>query len=205
MQDGEGLVDGSQSVGAGMELGADLAQRKIDLWGQDEDDERRLEVHRPREQTQTDGDRDQRDGQRGEQLEDHRRQERNAQGRVGRPPVRVAQGPHPGGRPTLTPERDQRWQACQQVDDLRAQTLHRGQAPGGGLLRHPPDQRHEQRHQRQSGSNDQRRQQVVDRHDQQHHGGHDSGQEQLREVAREVRAQVLQPDTDQRQHARPLV
>ena len=164
-----------------MELGADPAQRPVRLGGQQQHDQRGLEVEATGGQPQPDEHGDQRDRQRRDQLEHRRRGERDLERRQGG--VAVARGDHPD---PVALQRgpvvgDERGKTADQVDEVAGQ---RGQQPPLAVRPVPggqADEHGEHRDQRQRHRRGQRSRPVDPRHGEQrrgrqHHGHHEGGQ-----------------------------
>ena len=79
-----------EPVGAGVVLGAEPAQRQVELRREHQDRQARLEPERAADEPHADGDRDERDAERGRQLQHGAGQEADAQRAHRRAPVAVA-------------------------------------------------------------------------------------------------------------------
>ena len=189
----EDLFGCLHAVGTGVVVGAERPQGQVGLRREHQHEERVFEGHVPTEQAQADGDRDERDRHRGEQFEDQRRQEGQAQrGHRGRP---VAIGDR-GDRPGLglgTTEDLERGQSRHDVEEVPGQLLERPHAGGGAVLRGGSDERHEERDQGKADRDQDGADPVRSRHHADDRDGHDDGQEQLGQVAREVAVECVDP------------
>jgi hypothetical protein len=181
-----------------VELRPHLSQRPVHLGCQHEHGQPGLQREPAADESQPDRDGDERHGQRREQLEHHPGQERDPQRPHRRPPVGIAERPHPRRRPSLAPEGTQRRQAREEVEDLGAEPRHRAQPPLRPALGHPPDEDHEDRDQREGADDDRGRDPVHPEDDEDRRGRHGGRQHQLRQVADEVRLQRVQPAGGQR-------
>ena len=87
LQHGEHLLGGGHTLGARVVVGAQPAQRQVRLGSEHEYEQRGAQVEVPGHQAQADRDGDERDRDRGDELQDQRGEERDAQrgerGRVG--------------------------------------------------------------------------------------------------------------------------
>ena len=90
-----------------MELRADPAQRPVRLGSEQQHGQRGAEVQRPGGQAETDADGDQRDREGRDQLQRHRRRERQPQRLDGGPPVAVGDRPDRRRPAPGPPVRDQ--------------------------------------------------------------------------------------------------
>ena len=185
-------------LGGRVEVHPHEAQRQVDLRGQHEHGQAGGQVHRPLDQAQADGDGDDRHGQRGQQLEDQRGQERDAQHAHRGRPVVLAHPPDGLGLGTGPVEHLQGGQALDHVEEVPREHAEGVPLPGDPGLRVAADEHHEHRDQRHGQGHDHGRQRVLgeDRHAPDER--HDHGQDQLGQVAREVRVQGGRTPRDQR-------
>ena len=198
----EGRADRGESVGGGVVLGADIAQRLVHLGGEDQHRERRGEVHLPVDEPHADRDGDQRHAQGREQLEHHRGEEGELQRAHGGGAVTVAEGLHHPLRAVLAAEGAQGGQALDEVQQLGPQGAHVRQQPLGAAHGHLPHQDHEQRHQRQRDQGDHGAERIEQPDRQQAQRGDRRREHQLGDVAHQIGAQLLQPRRRQRRHVR---
>jgi len=198
----EGARRGGDPVGRGVEVRADLAQRQVHLGREHEDRESGLQIQVTGDQPQPDADGHQSHRERGDQLEHHAGQERDAQRRHRRDAVRLAELADPRDRSPLPTESAQRREARDEVEHLRAEALHRGETPPRGVLREAPDQDHEDRDEWQ-GHRDRHRGDPVQA---EHHGENGRGdgrrEHELGQVADEVRLERVQAASDEGRQGR---
>ena len=181
-----GIGQGRGALGGCVELRSDAAQRPVGLRRQEQHGERDPEVDRPGGQPQSDGDRHQRDRQRGDELEHGGGGEGDLEGVDGRPAVAVgdrADGRHLGLGP---PVRDQRRQAPHHVEEVARQRLHRAPLGPGPVAGGEADEDCEDRHERQGQRHDEPRQGVEPGDRDEGEDGQDGSGHQRREVAGDV-------------------
>ncbi|OIQ77417.1 hypothetical protein GALL_408920 [mine drainage metagenome] len=187
-----------------MELRADLAQREVHLGCEHEDRDPGDQADVSVDQPQADPDGHEGDGQRGQQLEHHPREERDPEGAHRRTPVGVAELPHAGDRSALAAEGTQRREAGEEVEDLRTEPLHDAQPARGPTFRESPDEHHEQGDQRERPGDDQSRHPVLREHDDQRRRRHRHCEDELGQVADEVGLERVQPAGCERDDSRPV-
>ncbi len=182
----EDPVGGGEALDAGVVERADLADREVDLGGEDQDQQPGLQVEGAVDQPEADGDGDQCDREGGEQFQREGGDEGDPQGAQGGPAV-VGGDPGDGGGlgagPVEDLERGQSGDHVQEVVREPGEPLPLTVHPGLGGH---PDQHHEQRDQRQGAGDDRGRGDVGADDPQQHRGRDDHGERQLRQVAGEV-------------------
>ena len=91
------------------------------------------------------------------------------------------------------PEDRQRRQALDGVEEVPAEPVQQPPLRAGVVLGLPADQRHEHRDQRQGQRDDQRREPVGVQHDDEHGDRHEHREHQLRQVARDVVVERVEP------------
>ena len=91
------------------------------------------------------------------------------------------------------PEDLQRGQAGDDVEEVAGQSLQDPELAVHAFLRRGAHQGHEQRDQRDREGDDRRRDPVVPEDHHNHDDGHDHGEEQLRQVQREVAVERVDP------------
>ena len=128
--------------------------------------------------------------------------ERNATRRVrhGGGGVGPAELAHAPARTALAAQRLEGAQPGEQVEQLGAEALHDVELLGGVPLREQPDEPHEHRDERERGGDDQRGDEVEAEHDEQRRGRDRRGEQQLGQVAHEVRLEVVQAAGGQGDH-----
>ena len=146
-------------------------------------------------------DRDERHAQGRDQFQHQRRQERDPQCRHRRTPVRGTQTRDPLSGPIGPPERAQRGDTGDQIQQARLQGGHRRQCRRRPLRGGQTDQHHEDRDQRQRDQHDERRLQIVERDHDDGGRGEDGRQEQRGQIPGEVGTQPVQAAGD---HGRGL-
>ena len=169
-----------------MEVGADGAQRQVGLRGEDQHEEGGLEADVAVQQPQADRDRDERDGDAGQQLQHQRGQERQTEGRHRRPPVAVGHRADGLDLRLRSAEDLERRQAGHDVEEVSRQPLQRAQLTVGVAAGRRSDEHHEHRDQGECDRDDDRREPVLCGDHGQDGERHDHGQHELRQVAREV-------------------
>ncbi len=184
-QGGEPL-EGRGALRGGVELRAHAAQRPVRLRGEEQHDQGGAQVEVALGQARADHDRDQRDRERGDQLEHRRGGEGQPERRQRGPAVAVGdRADHRRLRPG-TAEGDQGGQPAHHVEEVARQRGHRAPLGLGTVAGRQAHQRPEDRQERQGGQHDHRGHQVLqgerDDGEQRQHGG----QHQRRDVAREV-------------------
>ena len=196
-----GVRERGRALGGRMELGAEPAQRPVGLGSQEQHGERHPEVDRARRESESDGHRDERDGQRGHQLEDGGRGEGDLEGVDGGPAVAVGDRPDGADLGLGATVRDQGRQAADHVEEVPRERLEGSPLHPGAVARGQSDEDREDRHQRQGERHDESRERVEpgdggQRDDRQHGGRHQGG-----EIARHV---GLDPGhATRRQHGEP--
>ena len=177
-----------------VEGGAESAQRPVELGGEDEHEQRFAKPDPRVEETQPHLDRDYRRPQRRERLEHERRDEGEAQHAHGHRAVPLARPGDRVGLVTGPPERAQRGEALERVEEARGQARERRPLPAGLVPRRLPDEPHEERDEREG--------------QQEHEGGErvrpqDGGEDEEGDEGREVRlGQVLGEVRVERVHPR---
>jgi hypothetical protein len=189
-----------------VELRADGAQREVCLGREQQDEHRGLVTEVAREQPQADFDSDECGGECGQQLEHERGHESHSQRRHRRAPVLLGDAVD-GLRLRLRPaEHLQRRQPLHDVEEVAAKPDEERPLPFGPRPGVHADECHEQRDQRQRHPDRDRGDQVGAGDTHQHGDRHEARQRQLRQVAREVRVQRVEPAGEQsRELARVLV
>ena len=192
-----------QPVRAGVVLRAQPAERQVQLGREDDHGQPGLEpeaaVHEPHARRH----RDERDPQRGGQLEHRPRQEADAQRLHRRRPVALADArattaacssARPKARSVGRPRTTSR-----KCVERRRSAYQRSRVRCLGVA---ADEPHEHRHERQREQHDQRRLQIHERDPADHQQRDDRGQHGLRQVAREVRLQRLDALRPRRRRSR---
>ncbi len=143
-----------------MKCRAEIAQRPVELRGEQQHRERVAERQAGVEQPEADLDGDDGDADRGQQLERQRRHERHAQRRH-RHGAEALAGPRDrvgfGVRPSERPEQRQRLDG---VEEPRAQAGERDELPAGARPRCAADEPREERNERTGDGEDEGRQRV---------------------------------------------
>lgn len=186
LQDGEDLFRGREPLGRGVVLRTDLPQRQIRLGCQHQHHQAGVEVEFTVHQPHSDTDRDQGDGDGGEEFEHEGGEKGDPQGAQRRPAVLPGDGPDRGGL-GLGPAED--LQGGQALDDIEEVARQPGEQPPLAVhprLGGPADQDHEQRDQRKGEDDRERREPVAGDDPGQHGEGNDDRQPQLRQIAGEV-------------------
>ncbi len=181
-----GRREGGGALGSGVELRAHPPQRPVGLGGEQQHHQRRTQVQRATRQPEPDDDRDQGDGQGGDQLEHRGGREREPQRRQGRAAVLVgdpADGRRLRPRPSVY---DERREALHDVDEVPGQGAERRPLPVRPVTGGHPDQDGEHRHQRQGDGDDPGSQQVLGGDRDQGQRREDDGEQQGRKISREV-------------------
>ena len=155
-----GLGQRGRALGGRVELGADPAQRPVGLGGEQQHGERDPEVHRARGEPQSHRHRDQRDGQRGDQLEDRRGGEGHLEGLHRGAAVAVGDRPDGADLRLGAAVRDQRRQAADHVEEVARQGLEGAPLVPGAVARGQPDEDREDRHEGEGERHDEARQRV---------------------------------------------
>ena len=181
-----------------MEAGTHSAQRQVDLRGEDEHDQAGEQVEAALDQAQPDGHGDQRDREGGQQLQDERGEERDAQRLHGRSPVLRGQRAQARRLVRCPAERDQHVEACDEVEEVVAEHGQGPPLPPRGALGVQPDEDHEDRDERHRQADDHPGQQVGEQDPTRDDGGHHRGDEQGGQVAAEVPLQPVQAAGGQR-------
>ncbi len=179
---------------------AQLAQGAEALGGEQQHHEGIRESRLAGEQPDAEDDRDHRDGERREQLEGERGEERGAQHPARAPGVLALDGGEPVGLLPVAAEADEHRESVREFGDVVGQT---GEGILGGahaVAAVQADEHHEQRHERQRHGEDERAQRVDREHaepererhdDTRDRGGHDPG---------EPAVEVVEPATRERTH-----
>ena len=176
-----------------MVLRGEIPQRRVQLRREDEHRERRLERNRAVDETDADGDRDERDAERRRQLEHGTRQERDPQRRHRRAAVLLADLLEPLRLRLAAVERAERRQAADDVEEVRGEDRERLPPLVRALRRVPADEPHEDRHERQRQQQQPGGDRVEHRHEREHRHRHDDGEDDLRQIPRERRLQRADP------------
>ena len=175
------------AVGARVELRAQPPQRQIQLGREDQNGQCRLEREAAAREPHADGHRDERDAERGRQLEHRAGQEGDPQRAHRRPPVPLADLRDRRRLRLAAVERAQRRQAAHDVEEVRREQPQRLPALARPLLGVAADQPHEDRHERQRQQHHPRRLQVDRGDPAEHRERDDAAEHELRQIAREVR------------------
>ncbi len=161
--------------------------------------------HRAAHQAQADRHRHERHRDRRQQLEHERRQERHPE----RPERVLAVGAADGrdrlGLRLRPPEHLQRGQPGHHVQEVPAEPLQAADLRVHPLAGAGADERHEERDQRHRQDHDRGRDPVAREQEGHHHGGRDRRQRDLRQVAREVPVEGVDPARRQRRHRARVV
>ena len=136
---------------------------------------------------------DQCDPERRRQLQHRPRQKAHPERLHGRDAVALADLAEHGHLIVGSSKGAQRRQASDHVEKMRREAPQSPPARLGPVLGVAADQRHEHGHQGQREQHDQRRLEVHDRHPDEHQKRDDRGEHDLRQVAREVALQRLDP------------
>ncbi len=175
-----------------MELHAHLTQRQVGLGGQQQHEQPHEQREIAGEQAEADGHRDDRDRDRGQELQREPRQERHAQHRHRLALVVARDGLDGVGRAVLASEGLQRAEPLDGVGEARGEAAERAVLPLLHAAGGEADEHHEHRDEGDRQHDDEPRQRVGEGHgaDEDRHG--DRGGHQLRQVAAEVRVQRLE-------------
>ena len=185
------------AVGGVVVVDADLTDGQVRLRRQDQHEQRRGQVEITEDDAETDGDRDHGDAQAGEQLQHHRRQERDPQRRHGLADVRLFGALQSAGLCLGAPEDLQGGEAGDQIGEVIGQPrLDRPALLGAGFGR-PADQGHEHRDQRHGHRDDHRRPEVRGQDRDADDDRHRHRQHQLRQVLAVVAVERVQALGDQ--------
>ena len=146
----EDLLGRMHSVGAGVVVGAERPERQVGLGSEDEHEERVVEREVPpsRRRPTRDGDQRHRDG--GQELEDERGQEGEAERRHGGGAVAIGHVRDGAGLCLGPPEDLERGQPGHHVEEVPGQLVERPHAGRGAALRRGAHQGHEERDQRKA-------------------------------------------------------
>ena len=174
-----------------MELGPELAQRRVQLGRQHEHRQRGLQSHVAVDQPDADDHRHERDTERRRELQHRAGQEGDPERPHGGAAVALSDGGEGGGLGPAAVVRAQRRQAAHDVEEVGREQAQRLPALAGALLGAASDQPHEDRHQRQRQEHHAGRQRIDPRHPGQHGDRHDGRQHELRQVAGEVRLEAV--------------
>ena len=176
---------------------SDLAQWLVDLGRDHDDQEGGCQVHVPEQQAEAHLHGDDRHRQRRDELQDRTGQEGDPQGLHGGRVVGPAQCPNTPCRADLAAESLERGQSREQVEHLAAQSFHGREALLGMVLGQPADEDHENGDERNGARHGDGGGEVLHQHDQSGQGRHCGGQEELGQVAGEVRLEVVQSASEQ--------
>ena len=172
-----------------MKLRREVPQWQVELRGEDEDRQRRLEADPALGESHTHDDGHERDRERRGEIEHGAREERDPECPHRRPAVLLAHLDDPFRLRLRAVERAQRGQPAHDVEEVVREERERLPALPRAPLRLTPDEPHEHGHEREGQEHDSRREEI-DRRDQDEHGDRDDDRENdLREVARERRLQ----------------
>ena len=133
----EDPLGAGQPVGAGVELRAELAQRRVELGSEDQHGQPGLERERPGGELDADGDRDERRAEHRQQLEHERREEADAQRRHRLAAVALARVVDRLRGGVLAAERAQRLEAGDDVEEARAESATASASAGACAARRP--------------------------------------------------------------------
>ncbi len=184
---GEQAPGGLETVGAGVEVLTDHPDREVQLRGEQQHRQPDGERDVPVDELDRDGRGDERRPEHREQLEDERGEEGDPQRRHRLAPVGVAglgQRPDLGGVAVVGA---QRLQPADDVEEVRAEERERLPALLRGALRGEPDEDHEHRDQRDRDEQDQAGGEVAREDVHEDHDRHEHREDDLRQIAREVR------------------
>ena len=174
------------SVGARVVLGGEVAERQVELGGEDEDGHSRLEPDVAVDELDADRHGDERDSEGRGELEDGARKERNPQRLHRRVSIALARLGDRGSLRTTAVVRAQGGEAANDVQEMCRQHRERTPARPRALLRIAADQRHEQRDEGKSQHHDERGGEVEWRDPRDDRQRHDDGENELRQETREV-------------------
>ncbi len=189
----EDLLGRLHSVGAGVVVGAEGAEREVGLGSEDEHEERVLEAHVPAEEAQAHGHGDERHRHGGQQLEYQGGEEGQPQRRHGGRAVAVRHRCDRSGLGLRPSEHLEGGQPGHDVEEVAGQLLQRSHAGGGAVLGGGADERHEERDQREADRDQGGADPVRAGDDADDRDGDDDGEEELGEVAREVAVERVDP------------
>ena len=205
LEDVEGALCRRGALGAGVELGADVAQRQVGLRGEQQDEQRGLVPDVPGQQPQPHLHGHQRGRQRGGQLQHERRQERDPQGGHGSGPVLAGHVLDDLGLGPGAAERLERGQALDHVEEMAAEPGKQQPLAPGARGAVAADEDGEERDERQCHGYDQPGQPVRGGHPGQYRQRHQAGEHERRQVPGEVGVEGVEPRDGQRGDlARPL-
>ena len=121
LQDGGDRVGSGHAFGGGVVLGPDPTQRQVGLGREDQYEQAGAQVEAAVDQSQTDSDRDQRDRQRGQELQDERGQECQPQSSHGGASVGVGDVTDRRDLRGVAVERLEGWQSGDDVEEVVGQ------------------------------------------------------------------------------------
>ena len=160
-------LEGRDALGRGVELGADPAQGPVGLRRQEQHDQGRAQTQVAAVEADADGDRDQGDREGGDQLEDGRAGEGDAQGLEAGPAVALGDLADAGGLGLRTPEGDQRGETAHHVEEVAGQRRQGAPLALGPVAGGQTDEGAEDRDQGKGGEDDHGARDVLrgDHHD----------------------------------------
>ncbi len=180
-----------EAVGACVELRAEPAQRLVQLGREHEHGQAGFQPDAPVHEADADSDRRERDTERRREFQHRAGEETHPQRRHRRLAVPLARLCHPRGLLLAAVEGAKRRQTAHDVEKVRRQQPERLPAPARLLLRVAADQPHEDGHEGQRQQQDERRRDVDGRNPGQHRDRHDAREDDLGQVAREVRLEAV--------------
>ena len=190
-RDLEQALQGRPRVGRRVVLDAGAPQRAVDLRGEQEHDERVLERHRAVDEADAGDDGHERRPEHRDELEREAAHERRPQRADGRAAIGVTGDGELLALHLLAPEAAQHRQPAGDVEQVRAEQRHRGEALVGDALR-VAAREHEEDDQQRQRRHQQRRAQRIARDD---HGERDDGHEHRQ---RGLRQHAPRPALDRR-------
>ncbi|CAM5708492.1 hypothetical protein SFUMM280S_10308 [Streptomyces fumanus] len=193
LQHREDVLGRRQALGRRVVLRPDLPQRQIRLGREHQHDQTVVQGHVAVDEAHADRHGDQCHRERGEQFQGEGRQEGDPQRPHGRLPVLAGDPPDGLGLRLGPAEHLQRRQARDHVEEVTGQLGQQPPLPVHPGLGDPADQHHEDRDERQGDDDDGRRHPVLGDDPDQHGHGDDHREAQLRQIAREVVVQGVDP------------
>ena len=187
----EQAVGSRARVGARMELRGQVPQRQVELGREHENGERRLEADPPVDEADSDGDCDERDAERGSELEHGSGEEGHSERAHRGPAVLLADLRDALGLDAAPVERPECREPADHVEEVRREQ-HECLPPRTCLtFRVPAHEPHEQGHERQGQEHDARRDEVDSGDEHKHCDRDDEREHDLRQVAGEGRLERI--------------
>ena len=182
-----------------MVVRTECTKGQIGLRSQDEHEEGVLERHVPPQEAEPDGDRHECDRNGCQELKDQGREEGEPERRHGRRAVAVGHGSDGAGLGLGSSEDLQRGEPRHDVEEVPGQALQGAHAHRRSIPRGAPDQRHEERDEGKAHCDERGADPIGPGHHADDGDRHDHGEEELREIAREIAIECV--DAGGHQHA----